>query len=91
MAICLNFELITVRGTIAEYRFGECLKELDGVFEIDLSSLINCDISMETSISEVVVLKNKKQSQAAANRVFDKIHRYFLEHKEYPRKGDYYA
>ncbi|ACT03213.1 hypothetical protein [Paenibacillus sp. JDR-2] len=91
MAICLNFELIKVRGTIAEYRFGECLKELDGVFEIDLSSLINGDTPLDTPIFDVVRLKNKKQSQAAANRVFSIIHSYFLEHKEYPRKGDYYA
>ncbi|MBO7748953.1 hypothetical protein I8J29_32800 [Paenibacillus sp. MWE-103] len=91
MAICLNFELIIVRGTIAEYRFGECLKELDGIFEIDLSILLNDFISLDTPISEVVKLKNKKQSQAAANRVFGKIHSYFVEHKEYPKKGNYYA
>ncbi|MFX3639845.1 MAG: hypothetical protein ACE3L7_14515 [Candidatus Pristimantibacillus sp.] len=91
MAICLNFELVTVRGTIAEYRFGDCLKELDGVFEIDLPRLINGEISMDAPIEEVVKLKNDKKPQATANRVFGKIHKYFLEHNEYPTKGGYYS
>ncbi|WP_438449100.1 hypothetical protein [Gorillibacterium sp. sgz5001074] len=91
MAICLNFELVRVRGTVAEYRFGECLKELDGLFEVDLPRLINGDISLDTPISELVILKNKNQSQAAANRVFSKIYKYYLAHNEYPEKGGYYT
>jgi hypothetical protein len=91
LAICLNFELISVRGTIAEYRFGDCLKELDGRFETDLSKLISGEKSIDTPMSEFVLLKNENQSQASANRVFSKIYKYFLEHDEYPEKGGYYA
>ncbi|MFF2480710.1 hypothetical protein [Paenibacillus sp. NPDC058071] len=91
MAICLNFELVTIKGTIAEYRFGNCLKELDGIFEIDLPNLISGEISMETPIDEVVRLKNNSQTQSMANRVFGKIYKHYLEHNEYPAKGGYYA
>ncbi|WP_232057972.1 hypothetical protein [Cohnella abietis] len=87
----MNFELVTVRGTIAVYRFGECLKELNGEFEVDLPGLIHGDISMKAPICKVVILKNRNQSQAAANKVFGKIYKYFLEHYEYPTKGGYYA
>ncbi|MCP3746708.1 hypothetical protein [Paenibacillus sp. A3M_27_13] len=91
MAICLNYELVKIRGTVAEYRFGNCLSDLDGIFEIDLPKLIGGEISMEAPISEVVRLKNISQSQAMANRVFGKIYKHFLEHNEYPSKGGYYA
>lgn len=91
MAICLEFELVKIRGTVAEYRFGNCLKELDGAFEVDLPKLISGETSMNTPMDEVVKLKNDKQSQSMANRVFGKIYKYYLEHHEYLSKGGYYA
>ncbi|MDD9266185.1 hypothetical protein ACFPES_03970 [Paenibacillus sp. GCM10023248] len=91
MAICLNFELITIRGDNAEYRFGKCLAELDGIFEINLPKLITGETSKETPMNEVVKLTNGNQSQAMANRVFGKIYKHYLEHQEYLTKGGYYA
>ncbi|MBD0381924.1 hypothetical protein [Paenibacillus sedimenti] len=91
MAICLNFELIEIRETIAKYRFGKCLEELDGMFEIDLPKLISGETSMETPMDEVVKLINDYQSKAMANRVFGKIYKHYLEHHEYLAKGGYYA
>jgi len=91
MAICLEFELIEVIGTVARYRFGNCLRELDGIIELDLFKLKNGEIPGDTPISEVVKLINDKQEQAMANRVFSKVNKHFLEHNEYPVKGGYYA
>lgn len=91
MAICLDYELVEIRGTVAVYKFGNCLKELDGIFEIDLPKLISGEISMQAPIGEVVKLKNDNQSQAKAIKVFGKIYKHYLEHHEYPTKGGYYA
>lgn len=91
MAICLEFELIEVIGTLARYRFGNCLRELDGVIELDLFKLKSGEISGDTPINEVVRLMNDKQTQAMANRVFSKINKHFLEQNDYPVKGGYYA
>jgi hypothetical protein len=91
MAICLEFELIEVIGNIASYRFGSCLKELDGIIELDLFKLISGETTVDTPMSEVVRLMNDKQNQAMANRVFGKVHKHFLEYNEYPVKGGYYA
>lgn len=91
MAICLEFELIEEIGTLARYKFGNCLHELDGVFELDLFKLKSGEISGETPINEVVKLINDNQEQSMANRVFSKINKHYLEYNEYPRKGGYYA
>lgn len=91
MAICLDYELVEIRGTVAVYKFGDCLQELDGVFEIDLPKLISGEISMQAPIDEVVKLKNHNQSQSKANRVFGKIYKHYLENHEYSIKGGYYA
>ncbi|CAH1222201.1 hypothetical protein PAECIP111891_05304 [Paenibacillus allorhizoplanae] len=91
MAICLEFELVMIRGTVAEYTFGSCLKEKDRVFEVDIPKLISGETSMDTPMDEVVKLKNDKQSQSMANRVFGKIYKHYLEHHEYVSKGGYYA
>ncbi|MBD0384036.1 hypothetical protein [Paenibacillus sedimenti] len=91
MAICLEFELIEVIGTIARYRFGNCLRDLDGVFELDLFKLKSGEISGDTPMNVVVKLINDNQEQAMANRVFSKVYKHFLEHNEYPVKGGYYV
>ncbi|MNW25775.1 hypothetical protein D3C74_25270 [compost metagenome] len=91
MAICLDYELVEIKGTIAVYKFGDCLKELDGIFEIDLPKLISGEILMQAPIGEVVKLKNDNQSQAKANRVFGKIYKHYLEYHGYPTEGGYYA
>ncbi|CAH1232205.1 hypothetical protein PAECIP111891_06971 [Paenibacillus allorhizoplanae] len=91
MAICLEFELVMIRGTAAEYKFGNCLKEKDGVIEVDIPKLISGETSMDTPMDEVVKLKNDKQSQSMANKVFGKIYKHYLEHHEYVSKGGYYA
>jgi hypothetical protein len=91
VAICLEFELIEVIGTLARYRFGNCLCELDGLIELDLFKLESGEIPGNTPIIEVVKLMNHKQSQAMANRVFGTINKHYLENNEYPEKGGYYA
>ncbi|OAS17411.1 hypothetical protein [Paenibacillus oryzisoli] len=91
MAICLEFKLVAVRGTVAEYSYGNCLRELDGAFEVDLHKLVSGETSMNTPMDEVVKRKNDNQSQSMANRVFGKIYKHYLEHYEYLSKGGYYA
>jgi hypothetical protein len=92
MAICLEFELIEVSGTVAKYRYGSCAQEMNGLLEIDLYKLyISREISGDISISEIVKLLNDKQSQAKANKVFSKIEKYYRKHKEYPKRGGYFA
>lgn len=91
MAICIDFELIGVEHTVARYRYGECLRELNGIFEIDLYKFTSGELPEDTVMSDVVVLLNQNQSQASAIRAFTKIYRHFKEHGEYPVKGGYYA
>jgi hypothetical protein len=91
MAICVEFELIEITGTKAKYKFGPCLKELDGIFELDLFELTSGAIPESTPINEVVRLINDKQSQLEANRAFSKIYKHFMEHNEYMNKGGFYA
>jgi hypothetical protein len=91
LAICLEFELIEVIGTLAKYRFGYCLRELDGVIELDLTKLISGETPKDTPINEVVKLINNNQTQQNAYRVFHKIYKYYLEYNDYPLKGGYYA
>lgn len=91
MAICLEFELVEVNGTLAKYRFGSCLKPLDGELELDLFKLKSGEIPGTTPIDQVVKLMNDKQSQAMANRVFGKIYKHYFETNEYLVKGGYYA
>ncbi|AFH61675.1 hypothetical protein B2K_13265 [Paenibacillus mucilaginosus K02] len=91
MAICLEYELVEIRGTTAVYRFGPCGQPLDGIFVTDLSACVHGELAEDTPMSEVVRLMNDKQTQAMANRVFSKIYRHFRESHEYPAKGGYYA
>ncbi|GIP53302.1 MULTISPECIES: hypothetical protein [Paenibacillus] len=91
MAICVEFELIEIENTIARYRFGDCLGDLNGEFETDLYRFISGEFPGDTSMSEIVVLLNDKQSQWKAIKAFTKIYRHFKVHKEYLSKGGYYA
>lgn len=77
-----------MKGTVAQYRFGDCEKELTGLFEIDLYKLLSGETSWDTAMDEVVVLLNHEHSQAKANRVFSKIFKHYKETGEYyPREG----
>lgn len=67
MAICIEFELVELKGSAAEYRFGSCLNELTGLFEVDLEKLVSGEIPWDTPMEQVVILLNNKQSQAMAN------------------------
>ncbi|GAA0134897.1 hypothetical protein YSY43_17370 [Paenibacillus sp. YSY-4.3] len=91
MAICIEFELVEVKGTVAQYRFGDCVKELTGLFEVDLYKLSNGETSWDTAMDKVVVLLNHGHSQAKANRAFSKIFKYYKETGEYLSMGGYYA
>ncbi|MEK3682519.1 hypothetical protein [Paenibacillus sp. FSL R10-2736] len=91
MAICIDFELIEIENTIARYRYGDCLRELNGMFETDLYRFTSGELPGDTSMAEVVVLLNNNQSQWSAIKAFTKIYRHFQEHGEYPVKGGYYA
>jgi hypothetical protein len=89
MAICIEFELIEIKGTIAKYQYGECLTELHGLFEVDVTILITREVS---SLSEVVrLLPSEYMNQSMANRACIKIYKYYLEHNKYPKRGGYYA
>ncbi|WCN38809.1 hypothetical protein [Aneurinibacillus uraniidurans] len=92
MAICIEFRLIEVNATIARYQYGQCMKELDGTFEVDIPKLISGEISKDTPMDEVVrLLPSKYMNQSMANRAFSKIYKYYLENKGYPSEGGYYA
>lgn len=91
MAICIEFELVEWKESVAQYRFGSCMKELTGLFEIDLNKLISGETSWDTPIDEVVILLNREESQFMANRAFSKIFKHYKETGEYLPKGGYYA
>lgn len=92
MAICIEFKLIEVNATLAKYQYGPCMKELDGVFEVDVVKLISGEVSENTPIDEVVrLLPSGYMSQAMANRAFGKIYKYYVENRYYPLEGGYYA
>ncbi|MNN11538.1 hypothetical protein D3C81_1244990 [compost metagenome] len=91
MAICIEFELIQVKDSVAQYKFGDCLKELTGLFEINLEKLLNGDTSEDTLMDKIVILLNREQSQSMANRAFSKIYKHYKETGEYLTRGGYYA
>ncbi|MVP00778.1 hypothetical protein [Paenibacillus lutrae] len=92
MAICIEFKLIKVSGTLATYQYGECLREMDGLFEVDVYKLITGEIPGDTPMSEVVrLLPSATKSEFMAYRAFRKIRNYYVEHGEYPVQGGYYA
>jgi hypothetical protein len=92
MAICLEFELVEVSGTVARYRYGSCAQEMNGLLEIDLYKLyISREIPEDISIGKIVKLLNNNQSQVKANKVFSKIAKYYQKQKEYPKRGGYFA
>jgi hypothetical protein len=85
IAICLHFELVTVIGTVATYRYGNCSDKLDGLFGIDLYQLlIQKTTSEDTPISQIVKLLNHNQSQSKANKPFSKIVNHYREYQKYP-------
>lgn len=91
MAICLDFELIEVIGTKARYRFGNCLKPLDGMMEVDLEEFIRKGLPSDTTVDKVMKLLNNQHSEQMAMRVFMKIYKHYLKTNEYPTRGGYYA
>jgi len=92
VAICIEFELVEVNGTLARYRYGSCRRELDGVFEVDVPKLLSGETSKDAPMDEVVrLLPSKLMSQPMANRAFGKIYKYYAANGEYPVKGGYYA
>jgi len=91
MAICVEFELIEIENTIARYRYGDCMKELNGSFETDLYRFTSGDWPSDTLMSDIVIRLNYNQSQWKALKAFTKIYRHFKEHREYLAKGGYYA
>lgn len=91
MAICIEFELIEEIGTLARYRYGHCLKELDFDMEFDLQNLVSGETSLETPFNEIINFTSDKKSEFMAYRVFSKIYKHYLSEGEYLKKGGYYA
>ncbi len=91
MAICIEFELVDLKESAAQYRFGSCLNELTGLFEVDLEKLLNGEISWDPPMENVVILLNNEQSQAMANRAFSKIFKHYKKTGQYLTHGGYYA
>ncbi|GGF63633.1 hypothetical protein GCM10010912_05880 [Paenibacillus albidus] len=91
MAICIDFELIEVKGSVARYRYGSCLRELDQTLEVDIEKLLTGDTPLDTPLDKVVIIPSGQNSEWMAYRVFSKVYKYYKEHGEYPQKGGYYA
>lgn len=91
MAICIEFELIEVIDSIAIYKYGNCLHELDHVMKFNLDKILSGETLQETPINEIVSLTSEKKSEFMAYRVFFKVYKHYRDNGEYLKKGGHYA
>ncbi|MGG4397415.1 hypothetical protein ABEX25_24210 [Paenibacillus thiaminolyticus] len=91
MAICIEFELIEERGTVARYRYGHCMQTLEYELEVDLSKLMSGEIAKDTPLNNIIVFTSEKKSEFMAYRVFSKIYKHYSAEGQYVKRGGYYA
>ncbi len=95
MAFCIQFRLLSTKGTQAIYNYSDCSENFEGIFELDLGKLISGEISSDTDMRQVVkvikLCKSDGSSQHMANRAFSKIYKHYKETGTYLAEGGYYA
>ncbi|MGG4498610.1 hypothetical protein [Brevibacillus reuszeri] len=98
MAICVEFERVSSKGSLAYYRYGSC-GHGDGLFELDyedidkmlLGSYDGNSMTMDKIVRVKKLASGEKEQHFLAMKAFTKIWRHYKETGEFLEVGGYYA